>query len=161
LLVGGFGENVYLKQELDRSFGHLETQLPTKAWAAICRGAILKGLGNDLVVNHISKFNYGCVHGQEFIENFHLPVDRKYHKVRCVWIADNQMRWFLHRVSIPNKNIRNLSNKAKQGENVEKDEPVQHTFYFPVTSPKDLQNLTANIYYSGSMNAESRVERGK
>ena len=71
------------------------------------------------------------------------------------------MRWFLHRVSVPNKNIRNLSNEAKQGDNVEKDEPVQHTFYFPVTSPKESQNLTANIYYSGSLNAESRVERGK
>jgi len=71
------------------------------------------------------------------------------------------MRWFLNRVSVLNKNIRNLSNETKQGENVEKDEPVRHTFYFPVTSPEDLKNLTANMYYSGSLNAESRIEQSK
>jgi hypothetical protein len=70
----------------------------TSSWAAICRGAVLKGLGNDLVVNHISKYSYGCVYAPEFIENEHLKEDRFWDEIRCVWKADNQLRWFLNKV---------------------------------------------------------------
>ncbi|KAL2060285.1 hypothetical protein VTL71DRAFT_9680 [Oculimacula yallundae] len=54
LLVGGYGENVFLKQALECEFPDIEIQQPLKAWAAICRGAVMKGLGTDVVVNHIS-----------------------------------------------------------------------------------------------------------
>jgi hypothetical protein len=105
-----------LCQELERSFNGIEIQQPTKAlvtsppispvltrdsWAAICRGAVLRGLGNQLVVNHISKYNYGITCAPDFQEGYHLEVDRVADAVRQVPVAKNQMRWFLHRVSDP------------------------------------------------------------
>lgn len=44
---------------------------------------------------------------------------------------------------------------------MEKEDPVTHGFFFPVTDLKLLNKLTAEIYYSDSLVAESRIEGGK
>ena len=68
------------------------------SWSAICRGAVLKGLGNDLVVNHISQYHYGFVYAPEFDAKVHQTIDRNYDQVRGVWVASHQIQWFLNRV---------------------------------------------------------------
>ena len=45
------------------------------SWSAICRGAVLKGLGHDLVINHVSKYNYGLSCNEHFVEGEHLEED--------------------------------------------------------------------------------------
>lgn len=44
LLVGGFGQNNYLKQRLRSSLKGVEVLQPPNAWAAIMRGAVMMGL---------------------------------------------------------------------------------------------------------------------
>jgi len=48
-----------------------------------------------------------------------------------------------------------------QGDNVEKEDPVRHGFFFPVPKSRHLEKLIAVIYYSDSLFAESRIEGGK
>jgi hypothetical protein len=55
-------------------------------------------LGNELVVNHISKYNYGTSCREDFNKGVHLAIDRKMDEIRKVYVAKNQMRWFLKRV---------------------------------------------------------------
>lgn len=100
LLIGGFGESVYSKQELGRSFASIEIQQPTKAWTAICRGAVMKGLGRQLVVNHISKYNYGVLCSQDFDEKKHLK-DKAFNSTRGIWEVVQQVDWFLRRALLP------------------------------------------------------------
>lgn len=64
---------------------------------AICRGAVLKGLGGQLVVNHIPNYNCG-VETQESFKNHHREEDKHFDSLRGVWVARRQMRWFLTRV---------------------------------------------------------------
>jgi hypothetical protein len=69
-------------------------------WAAICRGAVMKGLGSDVVLNYISRYNYGTTFVEEFDERTHLPNDRDTDNVMTVPIAKNLMQWFLKKASI-------------------------------------------------------------
>ena len=68
---------------------------PTLSWSAICRGAVLKGLGHDLVVNHVPKYNYGILCNYSFVEGKHLQEDRVFLELRRIWAARNQTEWFL------------------------------------------------------------------
>lgn len=69
------------------------------SWSAICRGAVMKGLGHDLVINHVAKYNYGVSCSEPFVEGKHLQEDRAFHELRRIWVARNQMDWFLEKVS--------------------------------------------------------------
>lgn len=44
LLVGGFGQNNYLKERLRGSLSGIEVLQPPNAWTAIVRGAVMMGL---------------------------------------------------------------------------------------------------------------------
>jgi hypothetical protein len=68
------------------------------SWSAICRGAVLKGLGHDLVVNHVSKYNYGLLCNEPFVEGKHLQKDRVFLELPRIWVARDQMEWFLDKV---------------------------------------------------------------
>lgn len=46
LLVGGFGQNTYLKERLRESLPGIEVLQPPNAWTAIVRGAVMMGLSN-------------------------------------------------------------------------------------------------------------------
>lgn len=48
LLVGGFGQNQYLKEELRRAVGStIEVLQPPNAWTAVVRGAVMMGLARS------------------------------------------------------------------------------------------------------------------
>jgi hypothetical protein len=48
LLVGGFGQNAYLKERLRISLGSsVEILQPANAWTAVVRGALMMGLANS------------------------------------------------------------------------------------------------------------------
>jgi Ethanolamine utilization protein EutJ (predicted chaperonin) len=48
LLVGGFGQNNYLKERLRATFGQsMDVLQPPNAWTAIVRGAVMMGLANS------------------------------------------------------------------------------------------------------------------
>jgi hypothetical protein len=70
------------------------------SWAATCRGAVLKGLNCELVVNHISKYNYGVLNDPTFDPAKHLEKDKKMSETRHILVAKDQMKWFLYRVSL-------------------------------------------------------------
>ena len=47
LLVGGFGQNNYLKESLRTALGSsVDILQPTNAWTAVVRGAVMMGLAN-------------------------------------------------------------------------------------------------------------------
>jgi hypothetical protein len=70
------------------------------SWAAICRGAVLKGLGNEVVVNHITKYHYGISYSPYFREGKHQENDKYIDEVENVPRARNQMTWFLNKVRV-------------------------------------------------------------
>ncbi|KAF4630724.1 hypothetical protein G7Y89_g7418 [Cudoniella acicularis] len=138
-LVGGFGGNKYLKQEMVRSFPGVEIRQPPRAQTAICRGAVLRGFRSDFVVNHISKYNYGVVHEARFIEGHHNIQDKKYDRYLEAWYAKNQIKWFL-----------------KRGDDVDKNEAVKQTYWRTVHARTDIMNFPVIIYFSHSEEAETR-----
>ena len=60
----------------------------------------MKGLGSDVVLNYISRYNYGTTFVEEYDERTHLPNDRDTDNVMTVPIAKNLMQWFLKKASI-------------------------------------------------------------
>lgn len=117
----------------------------------------MRGLGHQLVVNHISKYNYGIANSVPFDQNKHNIKDRKFDATLGYWAAKNQMRWFLTRVTHFTRYSRTKANQIVKGENVCKAEPVKHNFFFAIERPEDLDDLKIRIYCSNSMEAESRV----
>lgn len=50
LLVGGFGQNLYLKERLRASISSsIEVRQPANAWTAVVRGAVMVGAQTDAV----------------------------------------------------------------------------------------------------------------
>jgi hypothetical protein len=50
LLVGGFGQNLYLKERLRASMSSsIEVRQPANAWTAVVRGAVMVGSQTDAV----------------------------------------------------------------------------------------------------------------
>jgi hypothetical protein len=84
-LVGGFGANKFLKEELQKTFTGITIQQPKDAWSAICRGAVLKGMSDETVVNHISKYAYGISCRRAWIEGEHLQEDKQWDVNECTW----------------------------------------------------------------------------
>ena len=66
--------------------------------SAICRGAVVRGISDRTVLNHISRYNYGISFATSFVEGEHLA---KY-KVEDSDFPGNyrvfQMQWYLKRV---------------------------------------------------------------
>jgi hypothetical protein len=67
LLVGGFGQNAYLKDRLRISLGNgIEVLQPANAWTAVVRGALMMGIANSdpnlskvEVVSRAARKSYG------------------------------------------------------------------------------------------------------
>ena len=127
-------------------------------WAAICRGAVMKGLGNDIVLNYKSRYNYGTVFMEDFDERIHLAIDRETDDVRNIPIAKNQMDWFLLKASIFRNSLEVLLKCCTKGQNVEKDEPVTDDFFCPVRSREQMSRFEFNILFSETPKAEKRTE---
>jgi len=133
-LVGGFGANKYLKQELQLKFPKIEIQQPKDAWSAIARGAVCKGLSDETVTNHISKYNYGVRFHTDFIEGKHAECDKQWSTLECMYKAHNQMRWYTCR-----------------GDNISKTNPVRHAFYQALTSASQLDDISTTVYYDHAL----------
>jgi len=138
-LVGGFGANKYLKEELQRSFVGIEIQQPKDAWSAICRGAVLKGMSDATVTNHIAKYHYGIKFQEVFVDSKHLSVDKVWDMIECDWKAHNQMRWYISR-----------------GDNISKAKPVTYSWYQTLTDRNQLKNIDTMIYYCTPLLAPKR-----
>lgn len=62
LLVGGFGQNVYLKERLRRFLGpSIEVRQPPHAWTAVVRGAVMMGAQSKTVqlLSRVARGHYG------------------------------------------------------------------------------------------------------
>jgi hypothetical protein len=76
-------------------------------WTAICRGAVIKAMtlgglerpGGVTVTTRVSKRNYGVSYYTDFREGYHVEEDRQWIQNEGAYMADNQMRWYLRRVS--------------------------------------------------------------
>ncbi|KAH7081489.1 hypothetical protein BKA63DRAFT_462626 [Paraphoma chrysanthemicola] len=107
LLVGGFGTNRYMHQQLKEAHHSSGTQVLQNngAWSSICRGATIWGLENSgkvhtakkTVVSRIARYSYGVTFATIYDESKgHLPQDR-WRDTRGTWRAINQMGWLLEK----------------------------------------------------------------
>ena len=78
LLVGGFGQNNYLKERLRGSFKDLVVLQPTNAQTAVVRGAVMMGLARSNsklaavgLVSRAARKHYGIELGTAFKEGKH------------------------------------------------------------------------------------------
>lgn len=77
LLVGGFGQNVYLKESLRNALGDkTEVLQPPNAWTAVVRGAVMMGLsnvncGSGMVVSRAARKHYGIELSVQFNSTLH------------------------------------------------------------------------------------------
>ncbi|RDW62305.1 hypothetical protein BP6252_11738 [Coleophoma cylindrospora] len=140
-LVGGFGANRYLKEELQLKFPKITIQQPRDAWSAICRGAVQKAISDETVTNHIAKYHYGVTCRRTWDETKHLEEDKSWDAKECCWIATGQMDWYIFR-----------------GENITKTKPIRHGFYITVTEAAQLKHVLTHIYFSASSTAAPRLE---
>jgi hypothetical protein len=83
LLVGGFGQNTYLKERLRESLPTIEVLQPPNAWTAIVRGAVMMGLSNAntalstvQVVSRRARKHYGMKLNVDFEKNRHDKNER-------------------------------------------------------------------------------------
>jgi hypothetical protein len=79
-------------------------QQPPRAWSAVCRGAVHRGVqgGDQIVINHISKYSYGVPFEAAWVEGkFQEDKDKKqFDSRRLDWVATNQLEWYLKKVRI-------------------------------------------------------------
>ncbi|THZ21822.1 actin-like ATPase domain-containing protein [Aureobasidium pullulans] len=103
ILVGGFGQNDYLKEVLENKFESADPEHPCEVtrplggWSAVSQGAVIHALTNDtLVQSRIARHHYGVLVRQ--------PYNKKIHTEKYVvtdefdgknWV-DNQIEWHIH-----------------------------------------------------------------
>ena len=78
LLVGGFGQNNYLKERLRAALGGVEVLQPPNAWTAVVRGAVMMGLSRANsklasvgVVSRAARKHYGIELGINYNSAIH------------------------------------------------------------------------------------------
>lgn len=83
LLVGGFGQNNYLKEHIRSAVGTIEVLQPPNAWAAIVRGAVMMGLARSntalaaiSIISRAARKHYGIKLGAMFDASKHLENRR-------------------------------------------------------------------------------------
>lgn len=80
LLVGGFGQNFYLKERLCSFLGSsIEVRQPPNSWTAVVRGAVMMGAQSDAVQlkSRVARKHYGISLEYPFDANRH-SLDQKY-----------------------------------------------------------------------------------
>ena len=78
LLVGGFGQNGYLKERLRDSLSGIDVLQPPNGWTAIVRGAVMMGLSRAnpklaavSVVSRVARKHYGIEMHVEYDPTLH------------------------------------------------------------------------------------------
>lgn len=104
-LVGGFGQNPYLRKTLLESFPGIRVLAPVDGWTAVVRGALTKAVMDaspsttaPLVESRVARKHYGMIIGTKFIDGLH---DKKKKLVpSCLYfcsIADSFRYWDFYR----------------------------------------------------------------
>jgi len=112
LLVGGFGRSKYLRRRLDdlvKPQGTVVLQArDSKPWTAICRGAVIaEGISSGFMDGTVfpkvalrkARMNYGLAKCSKWDPVKHDPRDKIFHRTFEDYYANNQMDWFIKRVS--------------------------------------------------------------
>lgn len=79
LLVGGFGQNVYLKERLRRFLGSsIEVRQPPHSWTAVVRGAVMMGCRSKSVqiLSRAARKHYGIKLELTYDKNVHSWDER-------------------------------------------------------------------------------------
>lgn len=77
LLVGGFGQNFYLKERLRSSLSSsIEVRQPLHSWTAVVRGAVLIGAQLDVVQSRAARSHYGIRVEREYDKTIHSKDQR-------------------------------------------------------------------------------------
>ncbi|MCJ1459513.1 hypothetical protein MMC28_009892 [Mycoblastus sanguinarius] len=108
LLVGGFGENRYLYDHIEKCHAKdaIQVMQVNRAWSSICRGATLWGLehsnltsviSSPTVVSRISRYSYGMAFYRNYDASRHLVEDRFWDTVEGKYKARDQMVWLMKR----------------------------------------------------------------
>ncbi|KAF4478595.1 hypothetical protein FAGAP_12288 [Fusarium agapanthi] len=89
-------------QAIQDKYGRSAKSSASKPWTAICRGAVVNGIGRVLesslgvrVDSRIARCSYGVCFTDTFVPNRHRVRDKVWSEERQEWRADNQMKWFL------------------------------------------------------------------
>ncbi|CAD0018565.1 unnamed protein product [Aureobasidium pullulans] len=103
ILVGGFGQNDYLKEVLENKFESADPEHPCEVtrplggWSAVSQGAVIHALTNDtLVQSRIARHHYGVLVRQRYNKNIHTKdyvVTDEFDGKK--WV-DNQIEWHIH-----------------------------------------------------------------
>jgi len=145
LLVGGFGENDFVLEQLKATFSSIPIQRPVNAWGAISRGAVIKGLStsveDETVTNFISKLSYGVKHSTLFNHSEHSFRDRYHCPVKKIDMAKDQFTWYL-----------------KRGQSVSKANPVQYRWLVPLQRSSEVDNVHGTIWVSELKTPPKRLD---
>ncbi|KAI1757504.1 hypothetical protein F4782DRAFT_525317 [Xylaria castorea] len=168
LLVGGFGQSMYVRERVERAIGEdksiqgpVEILQPPNAWLAVARGAAMKGIAEAMpedydipvVMSRTARKHYGYEVGVRFDSNVHSPlISRKYwHGLFGDWYV-RAMVWFI-----------------KRGERVSEDVPFTKSYFYhwpvgtqrpqkyPLTIYADEISSKAPIARSGNVKMMTRL----
>ncbi|KAI9048312.1 hypothetical protein LZ554_008106 [Drepanopeziza brunnea f. sp. 'monogermtubi'] len=117
LLVGGFGQNDYLRESLRSNIGGVAVLRPDNGWTAVVRGAVMMGLsGADVALtsvgieSRVARKHYGFELNTPFQARKHMESKRYW----CsIWrqFRTNYMKWFI-----------------RKGDEVEENDPRSFSF---------------------------------
>ncbi|TRX92484.1 hypothetical protein FHL15_006651 [Xylaria flabelliformis] len=146
LLVGGFGQSMYLRERVERAISEdksiqapMEVLQPPNGWLAVARGAVMKGIAEvmpedydiPVVMSRAARKHYGYEVGVRFDSNVHSSlISQKYwNAVFGAWHV-RAMAWFI-----------------KRGERVSEDVPFTKSYFYhwPVGTQR-RQNYPLAIY---------------
>jgi hypothetical protein len=105
ILVGGFGSCNYLYEQLrsEHEKDGIMILQPRKdgPWTAICRGAVIRAASSgasSIVRSRISRFSYGIMANEAFVEGRDDPADKFWCSYKDMWQAKDQMTWYVRKV---------------------------------------------------------------
>lgn len=116
ILVGGFGQSNHLYDRLKKHFntafaeksmqtmvqapgsGSIEVMQPLYAWTAVVRGAVLRGLEDNMVLSRRSRLHYGTSYATVFDETKHSVQDRYWSPLWERWMISDRMQWHIAKV---------------------------------------------------------------
>ncbi|KAK3178857.1 hypothetical protein OEA41_000994 [Lepraria neglecta] len=152
LLVGGFGESVYLRESLRTALGSdIEILVPANSWTAVVRGALMKGLArtnpslNQLQVHsRRARKHYGSEWSIAYDSNIHSRSRRRwsnYHGSYRITV----MHWYIKK----GEPVREEETTSfhYHSHNLVSEGPPQR-FSVPIAASLDPENTGAPMYWS-------------
>lgn len=124
ILVGGFGQSNHLYNKLKTHFNSaqppsysekpaeehdarqmeypsVEVIQPLYAWTAVVRGAVIRGLDDNMVSSRRSRLHYGTSYATVFDETKHSIEDRYWSPLWERWMVSDRMQWHISKVCKP------------------------------------------------------------